>query len=297
VKGYKVFNPDWTCRGFEYEVGKTYKHNGKISLCGAGFHFCLKAVDCFNYYSFDSNNKVALVESNGKSIKCENDSKVCVDEITIIKEIAWPEVLEICNTGVGNTGNRNSGSWNSGNWNSGNSNNGNRNSGNSNSGHSNSGHSNSGHSNSGHRNSGHSNSGHSNSGHRNSGDRNSGDCNRGDWNSGNSNSGIFNTNEPKLRMFNKESEWSFSDWYNSEQYGILLKYFVLNNWVYEENMTETEKKDNPGFYVAGGYLKTYGYKEACKNMWDKLTDKEKDKIKELPNFDKEIFKEITGIEI
>lgn len=35
IKGYKVFNPDWTCRGFQYEVGKTFKHDGNIKMCGA----------------------------------------------------------------------------------------------------------------------------------------------------------------------------------------------------------------------------------------------------------------------
>ena len=62
VKGYKVFNPDWTCRDFQYKVGETYEHDGDIELCGSGFHFCLKAIDCFNYYMFDSDNRVAEVE-------------------------------------------------------------------------------------------------------------------------------------------------------------------------------------------------------------------------------------------
>ena len=39
VKGYKVFNPDWTCSGFQYEVGKTFEHDGNIEMCGSGFHF------------------------------------------------------------------------------------------------------------------------------------------------------------------------------------------------------------------------------------------------------------------
>ena len=52
MKGYKVFNPDWTCRGFQYEVGKTYEENVTPECCERGFHFCLKASDCFNYYSY-----------------------------------------------------------------------------------------------------------------------------------------------------------------------------------------------------------------------------------------------------
>ena len=116
IKGYKVFNPDWTCRGFQYEVGKTYKRNGNIEMCEAGFHFCQKASDCFNYYAFDSNNKVAEVEAIG-NVETEDDKSV-TDEIIILKELTWYEVLELVNTGKYCTGNRNSGDCNSGNWNS-----------------------------------------------------------------------------------------------------------------------------------------------------------------------------------
>lgn len=44
IKGYKVFNPDWTCRGFQYKVGETFVHNGDIEMCGSGFHFAVKQV-------------------------------------------------------------------------------------------------------------------------------------------------------------------------------------------------------------------------------------------------------------
>mgnify|MGYP006267288197 FL=1 len=40
MKGYKGFNPDWTCRDFKFEVGKTFEHKGDVSLCNSGFHFC-----------------------------------------------------------------------------------------------------------------------------------------------------------------------------------------------------------------------------------------------------------------
>ena len=49
---YKVFNPGWTCKGFQYEVGKTYHLDGELIMCVNGFHACKKAVDCFNYYNF-----------------------------------------------------------------------------------------------------------------------------------------------------------------------------------------------------------------------------------------------------
>ena len=127
VKGYKVFNPDWTCRGFQYKVGETYTHEGDIDACKSGFHFCRRAADCFNYYSFDSKNKVAEVEAIGV-VKTDGDKSV-TDKITIVREVEWQELLTIVNIGIGNTGNRNTGNrntgnrntggWNAGDWNTG----------------------------------------------------------------------------------------------------------------------------------------------------------------------------------
>ncbi|NMA16453.1 MAG: hypothetical protein GX935_04285, partial [Erysipelotrichia bacterium] len=65
MKGYKVFNPDWTCNDFQYKVGKTFEMEGEVIMCRRGFHFCKKATDCFEYYEFDPNNKVAEVEALG----------------------------------------------------------------------------------------------------------------------------------------------------------------------------------------------------------------------------------------
>ena len=137
VKGYKVFNPDWTCRDFQYEVGETYEHDGNIELCGSGFHFCIEAVDCFNYYGFDSKNKVAEVEAIG--LVETGDDKSVTNKIRIVRELDWLEVLKLVNIGKECTGYRNSGDWNSGDLNSGKRNSGDRNSGNGNSGKRNSG--------------------------------------------------------------------------------------------------------------------------------------------------------------
>ena len=85
VKGYKVFNSDWTCRGFKYKVGKTYTHKGRIGLCETGFHFCMNVADCFNYYSFYPKKKVAEVIAHGKTIS--GDHKVVTDKIEIVREV------------------------------------------------------------------------------------------------------------------------------------------------------------------------------------------------------------------
>ena len=132
MKGYKVFNPDWTCRGFQYAVGETYERSPNISVCERGFHFCERAADCFNFYSFDPKNKVAEVEALG-TVLTEGD-KSCTDKIKIVRELTWEEVLRLVNTGLSCTGLQNSGNRNSGNGNSGNGNSGDWNSGNWNSG-------------------------------------------------------------------------------------------------------------------------------------------------------------------
>ena len=315
IKGYKVFNPDWTCRGFQYEVGKTFKHDGDIEMCGAGFHFCQKISDCFNYYAFDSNNKVAEVEAIG-NVETRNDKSV-TDEITIVRELTWHEVLDLANTGKDCTGNRNSGDWNSGNCNSGNRNSGDWNSGNRNSGDRNSGDWNSGNCNSGNWNSGNCNSGNRNSGDWNSGDWNSGNCNSGnrnsgDWNSGNRNSGnrnsgdwnstnystgFLNSAEQPLYIFNKPTDMSRNEFNNLLAIKAMNWKFENSWWIYSDNMTDEEKKAHPEYETTGGYLKTVDFKTACSLMWENMTDDEKLAVKDIPNFDAEVFKEITGISV
>jgi len=199
------------------------------------------------------------------------------------------------NTGEENSGNWNSGNWNSGYRNSGSWNSGDRNSGSWNSGDRNSGNWNSGYRNSGDWNSGDWNSGSWNSGYRNSGYRNSGDWNSGDWNSGNWNSGIFNTNEPKMRSFNKECDLTYAEF--REKFGYEDIDFPLNEWRDKEDMTDQEKKDFPVYKEIGGYLKTLTYKEAWAAGWAKATQEQKDWYQSLPNFDKSIFEEITGIKV
>ncbi len=315
IKGYKVFNPDWTCRNFKYEVGKTYEHDGDIEVCEAGFHFCQKAINCFNYYSFDNKNKVAKIEAIGL-IKTDGDKSV-TNKITIIKEIEWEELLNIVNignnnTGYGNTGNHNTGYGNTGNHNAGYCNTGNHNTGDYNTGDWNTGYRNAGYYNTGCRNTGYRNTGDYNTGNHNTGYCNTGDCNTGycntgycntgdwntgDWNTGDYNAGIFCTDVPKIRMFNKETDLTYEDWMNSEARNILKRNSYLTKWIHIDDMTEEEKENNPGYEINNGYLKVFTFEEMCKNMWNNLTDEEKKIIMDIPNFDADIFKEITGIEV
>ena len=295
IKGYKVFNPDWTCRGFQYKVGETFTHNGNIEMCGRGFHFCRKASDCFNYYNFNSNNKVAEVEAIGL-VETQGNKSV-TDKIKIVREIKWMELLTIVNEGNNCTGLCNSGNRNSGNCNSGSCNSGNRNSGSWNSGSYNSGDWNSGNRNSRSWNSGSYNSGDWNSGSWNSGSCNSGDYNSGNWNSTNYSTGFLNSEQQPIYMFNQPTNMQREDICNLAGIQILNWNFRNSWWIYSENMSAEEKAAHPEHETTGGYLKTVDFKTACKIMWDNLDEENKEAVKNLPNFDNDVFREITGISV
>ena len=305
IKGYKVFNSDWTCRGFQYKVGETYIHNGNIEMCGSGFHFCQKASDCFSYYQFNSNNKVAEIEAIG--LVETSDNKSVTDKIVIVREIPWQELLTIVNegkdcTGLCNTGDRNTGNWNTGDWNTGNHNTGDRNTGHRNTGERNTGDCNTGNENTGDRNTGNRNIGNRNignwnTGYCNTGHWNTGSRNTGDWNSTNFSSGIFNSVEQPLYIFNLPTKISRNEIRNHKGIKILDWNFENSWWIYSENMSDEEKSIHPEHETTGGYLKTVDFKTACKIMWNKLSDEDKQSVKEIPNFNAEVFKEITGIEI
>ena len=271
IKGYKVFNSDWTCRNKQYTCPGKFEEDVELGVCSRGLHFCKKAADCFNYYNFDSNNHVAEVIAYGK-VK-ENGDKCCTNKLEIVRELSWHEVLDIVNTGKDCTGNRNSGDWNSGDRNSGDCNSGNWNSGNWN-------------------------SGDWNSGNWNSGDWNSGDCNSGNWNKTNYSNGCFNTIKPKIKLFNKESDLTYNDWVLSDARDLLNKIPTeILKWVWFDNMTEEEKEANPNAKDTDGYLKIMEPHECAQDWWNKLKDADKKIILGIPNFDREIFKEITGIDV
>ena len=281
MKGYKVFNSDWTCRGYQYEIGKTYEIAENPQCCKVGFHFCERLADCFNYYSFNTNNKVAEIEAIGEIDFDDTNSKRCTNKIVILKELKWSEVLDMCNSGKGNSGNRNSGNYNSGNDNSGNRNSGNRNSG--------------------YYNSGNRNSGYYNSGNYNSGNYNSGYYNSGYYNSGDHNSGYCNTNSPKVRMFNHETEFNFTDKSIVRFNEILFncpQSYKYSDFIDKSKMSEEEIMEHPECETIGGYIKTIIVEADKQKWWDEdVSDDDKEFIKSLPYFDADIFYECVGVRV
>ena len=271
VKGYKVFNPDWTCKGKQYTCPGTFEEDVNPSVCNVGMHFCKNAADCFRYYDFDPNNHVAEVIAHGTV--AEGEDKCATNKLEIVREIPWAEVLEIVNTGKACTGRCNSGDCNSGNRNSGNRNSGDWNSGNRN-------------------------SGDWNSGNRNSGDWNSGDCNSGDWNKTSFSNGCFNTVSPKIYMFNKPTDWTLEHWLNCRARYLLNQIDDCPlEYVWFDSMTDEEKAAHPEAKTTGGYLKERTTADNARKWWAGLSADDRNIIFSLPNFDAVIFKEITGIDV
>ena len=66
IKAYKGFNKDMTCRDFQYEVGKAYEHEGRISVCESGFHACENPFDALDYYGDMLHNRYCEVEQSGE---------------------------------------------------------------------------------------------------------------------------------------------------------------------------------------------------------------------------------------
>ena len=296
----KGFDKELKCRGYQFEIGKDYKIDlpegyelTENDLCtNKVFHFCDCLSKVHEFYSCgDEENIYCIIEVLGQFCECED--KCGSNHIKIVREITGEELQIAKGLTNGNTGLFNSGYMNSGDRNS-----GYRNSGDMNSGYMNSGDMNSGYRNSGYRNSGYRNSGDMNSGYRNSGDRNSGDMNSGYMNSGDMNSGIFNkTNnsngvfcnkEPKICIFNIQTDWTLKEFINSKYWdAICSSDFPLTEWKPKENTPENG---------VDGELIVNTYEEACRRWWEGMTEKNKQIIKEIPNFDIDVFCDITGID-
>ena len=86
MKAYKGFNKDMTCRGFQFEEGKTYETE-KAELCESGFHACTDPLNVWDYYGPIDGNRFCEVDVDGISDEKSNDSKVAAKKIKIGAEI------------------------------------------------------------------------------------------------------------------------------------------------------------------------------------------------------------------
>jgi hypothetical protein len=95
-----------------------------------------------------------------------------------------------------------------------------------------------------------------------------------------------------VRIFNKETNLK-----REEIHFPSFLYFDLNVWVSHNTATDEEKKlHKKEIEDCGGFLKILEYKEAFRLAWNKASKEEHKKLLELPNWDNEIFKKISGID-
>ena len=215
--GYKAFDENLKCRGFQFEVGKTYetgRAKEDLRLCSnTVFHFCreLHRIENVSDYCI-SKSRVCEVIAEGDVVT--DGDKYGTNKLFILREIPSEELNK----------------YNS---------------------------------------------------------RNSGDRNSGDWNSG-----FFNTNSPLVRIFNKETNVPRND----IDFPSFL-YFDLTVWVSHDTATDEEKEAHKfDIETCGGFTKAISYKKAFRLAWDKASKKEHKKLLKLPNWNNEIFMEISGID-
>jgi hypothetical protein len=90
---YKGFDKDWKCRGFQYEIGGTYEHDGEVVRCATGgFHSCEYPLDVFGYYG-PSFSRYAVVQVGGAIDRDDIDTKIASGKITVEAEISVPDLV------------------------------------------------------------------------------------------------------------------------------------------------------------------------------------------------------------
>ncbi|ENU8441106.1 hypothetical protein ACE2PW_004623 [Salmonella enterica] len=91
---FKGFNKDLKCRDFQFEIGKTFHHEGKVEACGSGFHACECPFDVFSYYS-PADSRFAETISFGITDREEDgDTKIASASITIKAELTLPQFIQ-----------------------------------------------------------------------------------------------------------------------------------------------------------------------------------------------------------
>ncbi|MBB4863324.1 hypothetical protein HNP46_002171 [Pseudomonas nitritireducens] len=92
VTAYKGFNQDLTCRGYQFELGGTYKHEGLVEACASGFHSCEYPLDVFGYYA-PGQSRFAVVKASGQLSRHDDDSKIASATLVVEAEISMPTMI------------------------------------------------------------------------------------------------------------------------------------------------------------------------------------------------------------
>ena len=100
IKAMKGFDKNLACRGFQFEVGKTYEQAGTIDCCSNGFHAITGSpFDIWDYYpvvaddgSLSRYAEVTLAGATDRQSDGE-DSKIAAAKITVDVEISLPDFI------------------------------------------------------------------------------------------------------------------------------------------------------------------------------------------------------------
>ncbi|HHQ2709917.1 TPA: DUF7666 domain-containing protein [Pseudomonas aeruginosa] len=92
VTAYKGFKQDLTCRGYQFEIGGTYKHEGEVEACASGFHSCEYPLDVFGYYA-PGESRFAIVKASGQLSRHDDDSKIASATLVVEAEINMPTMI------------------------------------------------------------------------------------------------------------------------------------------------------------------------------------------------------------
>ncbi|HFH4327012.1 TPA: hypothetical protein ACGJ3S_005235 [Pseudomonas aeruginosa] len=92
VTAYKGFKQDLTCRGYQFEIGGTYKHEGEVEACASGFHSCEYPLDVFGYYA-PGDSRFAIVKASGQLSRHDDDSKIASATLMVEAEISMPTMI------------------------------------------------------------------------------------------------------------------------------------------------------------------------------------------------------------
>jgi hypothetical protein len=93
IISYKGFDQNLHCRGYQYEIGKTYTHEGEVEVCKSGFHACEYPLDVFGYYP-PAISRFAVVTQSGRLSRNSEDTKVASSSITIKAELDFPGIIK-----------------------------------------------------------------------------------------------------------------------------------------------------------------------------------------------------------
>ena len=91
---FKGFDKDLRCQGYQFEVGQTYTHDGKVAVCSSGFHACENPLDVWSYYGLENGNRYCRVHLSGTLDRRDGDSKVAAETVFVESEVTLGEMIK-----------------------------------------------------------------------------------------------------------------------------------------------------------------------------------------------------------